>query len=225
MIIVFTTQHFLSLLGITLAVWLVAGSLWVLWRRVRGTRKGWLNLWNSLCNVPRAVLGMVLSHLGLGIVVGAVSIVSAWQSENISSLSPGQHIELAGYRITFENVRNINVDNYESETGIFAVTRNGSPVTTLSAERRFFPVQQSQTSHSSIYTNLVSNLYISLGESNGKGAWTVRAFHHPAAPLLWIGGFIMALGGFVSLSDRRFRVAVAPRQPLAVGSKTAEGVA
>jgi cytochrome c-type biogenesis protein CcmF len=204
--------HLLALLGLSFSFWIIAGSVWVLLSRIRAKRPDLQGRLRALTTIPRSVFGMILSHFGLGIVVGAITIVSTWQSENISQLAPGQSVEISGYQVTFRDVRTINVDNYESETAVFDVTDRGAPVTTLAAERRFFPVQQSQTSHSSIHTNFLSNLYISLGESNDGGTWTVRMFHHPGAPLLWIGGLFMALGGFVSLSDRRFRVAIAPRK-------------
>ena len=78
----------------------------------------------------------------------------------------------------------------------------------MSAERRSYPLQRMQTNQTGIRTNLFSNIYIAMGEPDSLGGWTVRMYYHPFAPWLWIGGFTMALGGFVSLSDRRLRVGV-----------------
>ncbi|WP_347933517.1 cytochrome c-type biogenesis CcmF C-terminal domain-containing protein, partial [Escherichia coli] len=83
--------------------------------------------------------------------------------------------------------------------------------TQLYSERRFYPVRQQQTTAAGIRTNLVSNLYVTLGDPDGKGAWAVRFYYHPFMPLVWIGALIMALGGFVSLADRRLRVGAPQR--------------
>ncbi|MBO0758916.1 MAG: heme lyase NrfEFG subunit NrfE, partial [Bradyrhizobiaceae bacterium] len=74
------------------------------------------------------------------------------------------------------------------------------------SERRFFPVRQQQTIAAGIRTNLMSNLYVAIGEPDGSGAWAVRFYYHPFMPWVWIGALSMALGGLVSLSDRRLRV-------------------
>jgi cytochrome c-type biogenesis protein CcmF len=97
------------------------------------------------------------------------------------------------------------------DRGPFDVTLDGSAITTLTAERRFYHVQQQQTTHTGIRTNLISNIYVTLGEPDGSGRWVVRLYYHPLAPWLWLGGLTMALGGFISLSDRRFRVGAPQR--------------
>ena len=97
------------------------------------------------------------------------------------------------------------------ERGSFEISRGGAPVTVLTAERRFYQVQQQQTTQTGIHTNFISNIYIALGDPDDQGHWTVRIYYHPLAPWLWFGGLTMAFGGFVSLSDRRFRVGAPQR--------------
>jgi cytochrome c-type biogenesis protein CcmF len=81
----------------------------------------------------------------------------------------------------------------------------------MSSERRFYPVRQSVTTEAGIRAHFLSNLYVAIGEANDQGKWTVRLYYHPLALLIWIGPIVMALGGFVSLSDRRFRVGAPQR--------------
>jgi cytochrome c-type biogenesis protein CcmF len=83
----------------------------------------------------------------------------------------------------------------------------------LISERRFYPVRQQQTTAAGIRTNLISNLYVAIGEPDNSGAWAVRFYYHPFMPWVWIGALTMALGGFVSLCDRRLRVGVPQRVP------------
>jgi cytochrome c-type biogenesis protein CcmF len=91
------------------------------------------------------------------------------------------------------------------------VTDRERLVTTLFTERRYYPVRRTQTTEAGIYTNLFSNVYLAIGEKNGASEWTVRAYYHPLAPWIWFGPIIMALGGFISLSDRRFRLGAPQR--------------
>ena len=162
-------------------------------------------------HAPRSFYGLVMAHLGLGVVVGAITVVSTWQQENILMMAPGGEASIAGYTVTLRDVVSGNGANYEAERATFDVSSGGSPLGVMSAERRFYGLQQRQTTHTGIRTNLVSNLYIALGEPDDNGRWTVRIYYHPLAPWLWFGGIIMAGGGFLSLSDRRFRVGAPQR--------------
>jgi cytochrome c-type biogenesis protein CcmF len=113
--------------------------------------------------------------------------------------------------VTLKSVEDVTGPNWQAERAMFDLSSGGSPVTTLSTERRFYQVRRSQTTEAGIHTNLLSNVYLAIGEKNGSNEWTVRAYYHPLAPWIWFGPLVMALGGFVSLSDRRFRVG-APRR-------------
>jgi len=127
------------------------------------------------------------------------------------AMKPGDSAEIAGYTVNLHQVVRAPGPNYESERGVFEILKGSEPVTTLTAERRFYPVQQTSTSHTGIWTNLISNLYIALGEPDNHGKWTIRLYHHPMAPSIWFGFALMAVGGFVSLSDRRFRIGAPQR--------------
>jgi cytochrome c-type biogenesis protein CcmF len=195
--------------GIGLAVWVVAGSFWVLAKRIK---LGSVSLDQSMAilkSTPRAYFGLFLAHVGLGFVVGAIATVTTWQKENILSMKPGDTTTISTYGVKLTKVESVPGPNYEAERGTFEISSGGKTFTVLTAERRFYPVQQVQTNQTGIRTNLISNIYIAMGEADNNGGFTVRLYHHPLAPWLWIGGFTMALGGFVSLSDRRLRVGVA----------------
>jgi len=126
-------------------------------------------------------------------------------------LRPGQSLELSGYVLRLRAVDDVTGPNYDAERGTFEVTRNGRLEARLFSERRFYPVRQEQTIAAGIRTNLISNLYVALGEPDGSGAWAVRFYYHPFMPWVWIGALTMALGGLLSLSDRRLRVGIPQR--------------
>jgi cytochrome c-type biogenesis protein CcmF len=201
-------NHLVTAMGIGLSVWVIAGSFWVLAKRIK---LGSIPLDQSfaiLKSTPRAYFGLFLAHVGLGFVVGAIATVTTWQQENILSMKAGDTTTISSYGVRLAKVESVPGPNYNAERGIFELSSGGKIFAVLSAERRFYQLQQVQTNQTGIRTNLISNTYIAMGDADNSGGWTVRIYYHPLAPWLWIGGFTMALGGFVSLSDRRFRVGV-----------------
>ncbi len=203
--------HLLTAMGIALSVWIISGSLWVAARRIKLGQTALSVSLSLLLHTPRSFFGLVIAHMGFGFVVGAITTVSTWQQENILNMVPGQTASIAGYSVVFREVSSIPGPNYDADRGTFDILNNGTPITTLHPERRFYQVQQQQTTQTGIRTNLISNIYVTLGEQDSQGRWTVRLYYHPLAPWLWLGGVTMALGGFISLSDRRFRIGAPQR--------------
>ncbi|WP_088346142.1 MULTISPECIES: heme lyase CcmF/NrfE family subunit [Rhodomicrobium] len=203
--------HALAAFGFALAVWVIVGSLAILAHR---TRLGQVPVPASLHLArltPRSVYGLVLAHAGIGVTVAGITAMSAWKQEELRSLPVGGQLDVGGYHVTLKSVSDVAGPNYQAERALFDIGRNGSHVSTLHAERRYYSVRRTQTTEAGIHTNLFSNVYLAIGERNGTKEWTVRAYYHPLAPWIWFGPIIMALGGFVSLSDRRFRLGAPQR--------------
>ncbi|MEA2773157.1 MAG: cytochrome c-type biosis protein CcmF, partial [Acetobacteraceae bacterium] len=114
-------------------------------------------------------------------------------------------------QLTLEHVDRIPGPNYTADDATIRVTNGGEFVTMMHPERRFFPLQQQTTGETAIRTNLLADLYVALGDSDTAGDWTVRVYWKPLVPWIWMGAIIMAFGGAVSLSDRRWRVGAAAR--------------
>jgi cytochrome c-type biogenesis protein CcmF len=204
-------RNFFAAAFMAVAVWLVVGSFAALAYR---TRLGAAPLTTTLRlarTTPRAFYGLVIAHAGMGITVAGITGMTSWATEKIEMLRPGQSLELSGYSLRLRSVGEVPGPNYQAERGTFEVTRNGRPVGELVSERRFYPVRQQQTTAAGIRTNLISNLYVAIGEPDNNGAWAVRFYYHPFVPWVWIGALTMAFGGFVSLFDRRLRVGVPQR--------------
>jgi cytochrome c-type biogenesis protein CcmF len=200
----------MAVLGLGLAAWLSTAVLTEFAERIRLFR---IPLGASLrraVHLPRATYGMTIAHFGLAVSVAGFA-ASAFDREAIEILRPGGSIAIAGYELTLEHVDRIQGPNYAADDASIRVTRGGILVTTLHPERRFFPLQKQTTGETAIRTNLLADLYVALGEADGKGDWTVRVYWKPLVPWIWIGAIIMAFGGVVSLSDRRWRVGVASR--------------
>ena len=198
--------------GIGLGVWLVTGSLVILTSRMRLAKVPLARSWRLLRTTPRAIWGMVLAHAGLGLAVIGITATTAWDQERIIAMAPGESVEIASYMVKLDSVKLLTGPNYQAERGTFLVSKNGKPFTEITSERRFYPVSTRVTTEAGIRPIGLTNLYIAIGEANDGGRWVARIYYHPLVLLIWIGPLLMALGGFVSLSDRRFRVGVPRRR-------------
>jgi cytochrome c-type biogenesis protein CcmF len=200
----------LAVLGFGLATWLAAAVLVELAERLRLFRIPLADSFHRALHLPRSAYGMSIAHFGLAVSIAGFS-ASAFDREAINALPFGGSLDIAGYHLTLESVDRVPGPNFVADRASIRVTRDGALVTVMHPERRFFQLQQQTTAETSIRTNLLSDLYVAMGDTDAKGVWTIRAYWKPLVPFIWIGCVIMAFGGVVSLSDRRWRVGVAAR--------------
>jgi cytochrome c-type biogenesis protein CcmF len=196
----------IAILAIGFATWLVASALVEYAERIRLFRAPLRDTLRRALTLPRAAYGMTIAHAGLGVAIFGMTISAAWKIEHIQAMHPGDSTEVAGYTITFTDAHEAPGPNYSAEVGRFAISRDGQPVTVLTPARRVYTVSGTPTSQVAIHTTGLSDLYMAMGDPDGQGGWTVRIFYNPVVPMIWAGAVIMALGGFVSLTDRRHRV-------------------
>jgi cytochrome c-type biogenesis protein CcmF len=198
-----------------LAAWLATGTIAEWGGRIKLFTSWPTVSLRRLSGQPRSASGMTLAHLGLSIMIVGITGSSAWRAELVTTLSPGETAEGAGYSVTLESVTEGRGPNYSFERATLLIEENGEPVTTMFTERRFFPVANQTTTEAGIRTTLLADLYGVIGERgrtpDTANAWTVRFFVNPLVPWIWLGALVMMLGGFLSLSDRRHRVG-APRR-------------
>ena len=152
-----------------------------------------------------------MAHAGLGIVVAGVTASSAWQAEAVRAMRPGEALDLAGYHFAFERVGEAQGPNYAATRAEFRVTRGGHAVALMEPEKRFYPVERSATTEAAIHTTWFADLYVTIGDRAPDGSWPVHVFHNPLVPWIWTGAIFTALGGVVSLTDRRHRVGAPQR--------------
>ena len=139
--------------------------------------------------------------------------MTAWQSDKVLTMRPGDTVAFAGRNVSLDDVAEVQGPNYIANQARFRITGQGKPYQ-LTSEKRSYPSAQSQTTEAGIRVGLLGNFYISMGEPSGEGV-IVRMWNHPLIIWIWLGGFTMALGGAVSLSDRRLRVGAAAPAPAA----------
>jgi cytochrome c-type biogenesis protein CcmF len=199
---IFGLKNLGAALGLALAAWLVVGTVLILVRRLQGSNRKWA----MLRSTPAATFGMMFAHIGLGLFVAGVTSVSAWQEESVVALPIGGSIILAGYEFTLADVKEGAQSNYQFERGVFDVARGGQNLFSMMSERRFYPVSNRVTTEAAIKPRGVTNLYVAMGERQMDGKWVARFYYHPLVLLIWFGPALMALGGAVSLADRRMRI-------------------
>ncbi|MFP6758884.1 MAG: heme lyase CcmF/NrfE family subunit [Alphaproteobacteria bacterium] len=206
--------------GILLAAWLAA-AMAVEWAtRVHLFRTSPGDSLRRALGLPRAAYGMSLAHLGAAMVVAGITASSAWKVESFQVMRPGETITVAGYDYLFGGIEDIEGANYFAQRGHFTVTRDGDPIAELWPEKRDYPVSQMPTTEAAIHTTWLADLYTVVGDPDGKGGWSTRIYYNPLVPWIWLGAVIMALGGTLSLSDRRHRVGAPSRRRRATAKPT-----
>src|SRR5512145_349685 len=174
--------------GLALALWIVISALLTL--------KG---------RQTRAHYGMVLAHIGVAVFVVGVTLVKGYESERDANLKPGERVTLGRHVFELESVTDVKGPNYVAARGKVNVTRDGKPVSVLYPERRLYTVQEQVMTEAAIDTGFTGDLYVSLGDPLEGGAWLVKVQHKPFIDWIWGGCLVMAIGGVLAASDRRYR--------------------
>jgi cytochrome c-type biogenesis protein CcmF len=189
--------------GLLLAVWIASTCVLNLVVRVREHSAG---VWQALARQPGSYYGMLLAHLGVAAFIVGVTAVSAFQSESDVRMEPGQTASAGGYDFRMEGVREVRGPNYVATAATINVTRDGKPIATLVPQRRVYNVSRSPMTEVAIDRSLTRDLYVALGEPVGDKAWGVRVHHKPLVNWIWLGCLMMAIGGVLAVSDRRYRM-------------------
>jgi cytochrome c-type biogenesis protein CcmF len=190
--------------GFLLALWIVATTVVNLRERVR-TAQG--NAWQRLSRQPRGYWGMLLAHLGVAVFIVGVTVVKGYETERDLKMAPGDSVALGGYTFRFDGTTEYEGPNYRAARGTVEVARGGKPIETLHPEKRVYNVQGMPMTEAAIDTGPFGDLYVSLGEPIEGDTWAVRIYHKPFVTWIWGGCMLMAIGGLVALSDRRYRLA------------------
>jgi cytochrome c-type biogenesis protein CcmF len=189
-------------LGLFLAGWVFTTVAVLLVQRLRGGFAQWQRS-------SRSFHGMVLAHLGIGVFIVGVTMVRGYEQERDVRMSVGDRVELAGWQFSFDAVQALRGPNYEAARATVTVRRQGSPDIVLGPEKRLYRSQQMPTTEAAIDSGVLRDLFVSLGERIDDRTWVVRVVVKPFVDWIWAGALLMALGGLLAASDRRYRVEVA----------------
>ena len=147
---------------------------------------------------------MSVAHFGVSVFIIGVAHVNTYSQEKDIRLSPGESYTLGGYEFRFDGVKRIKEQNYLADEGKFVIAISPNKSIELAPQQRQYSSSQPMT-EAAINTTLTRDLYISLGDDLGNGAWSVRLYFRSYVACIWFGGFLMALGGLISITDRRYR--------------------
>lgn len=203
----------LAPLGIGLGVFLLASAFWEVGERVVGRAGSASAIWSRALGLPRSAWGTALGHAGVGLSVIGIA-ATAWGTEAIGMLKVGESLTSGRYTATLEAVTPRTGPNYREEAARFRIVSGNRELEPVEAMKRVYTARAMPTTEAGIRTQGLGQAYVSLGEPDGSGAIAVRLLDKPLVLLIWIGALVMAAGGALSLTDRRFRLA-APRRAAA----------
>ncbi|WP_064605394.1 heme lyase CcmF/NrfE family subunit [Photobacterium sp. J15] len=195
------TMEPLAILGLLMAVWIVIMHGFELYGRATHRH----SLMTGLRKLGRSHWAMVLGHIGLAVSLIGITLVSNYDLERDVRLAPGETVQVEGYDFNFVGLRDADGPNYDGYIADFHITRNGKFVTMLHAEKRFYSVAGSMMTEAAIDSGVTRDLYVAMGEKLGDGAWAVRIYYKPFVNWIWFGAVLMALGGAIAISDKRYR--------------------
>jgi len=208
-----TGRTILAPAGLALGVWLIAGAAGDLWlRAARALRR--------LVRLPRADWGRASAHAGFGVSVIGIALMLAWTVEDIRVAAIGDRFDVGGFSFSLDAVEETQGPNYAATVATVRVARGGVPVAVMHPEKRFYPVARMPTTEAAIHNGVLRDLYVVIGDPQGDGGWAIRTYIKPFANWVWAGAILMALGGLLSLTDRRYRVAAGARRAGAAASAT-----
>jgi len=204
--------HWLTVVGVAAAALVILSALYEPFDRLRHRQR-----------IPASVLGMCLAHLGVGLFTLGVTVTQSYRIEKDIALSPGERFELRDYTFEFVSTRPVQGPNYQAIEAEVRVLRGARLVTVLHPQKRVYRVQQSPMTEAGIEAGWNRDLFVAMGEDLGDGAWSLRLQYKPMVRFIWLGALVMALGGLVAVTDRRYRLqrAAADEPARADGTATA----
>jgi cytochrome c-type biogenesis protein CcmF len=192
-------------------VWVILSSLYEPFQRLRSKQ-----------SLSRGVVGMTIAHIGVGVFAIGVTVVQTYRIEKDIALQPGQSVEMQGYKFDFRSTRPVEGPNYDAIEAEVVVTRDGQPVATLHPQKRTYRVRTMPMTESGIHVNWTRDLFVAMGEDLGANTWSMRIQYKPMVRYIWLGALIMALGGIIAITDRRYRRRKATAdEPAAAGTAPA----
>ena len=180
----YKSYSLIGIAGIILAFWIISNNLFILFKKNR-----------------KYSIGMIIAHLGIGLLILGITGSSVWQKEKIIRMKINEETNIEKYSILFEKISEIKISNYVALRGNFLVFDNKKNIITkLRPENRFYPITNNFTTEASIHTNLFRDLYIVLGEGSLDNGWVIKIYHNPLVIWIWIGSLVIFMGGLVSIN-------------------------
>ncbi|MFN4010989.1 MAG: heme lyase CcmF/NrfE family subunit [Pannonibacter sp.] len=199
-------KQVLAPIGVGLAVWIMAGSIAELVTRTRISEIGLSRGLSRLAGLPRSAFGTTFGHFGIGVTLLGIVMSSAFQTELVRTVRPGDTFDVGAYQLVFSGIAPRQGPNFTEQVGHFTVRQGGAEIAAMDPSKRIYQARGMPTTEAAILTFGFSQLYVSLGETRDDGAVDIRAYFKPMITLIWLGTLVMSIGGLISITDRRLRV-------------------
>ncbi len=190
--LIYRHYSILGIIGIFLAFWII------------------FNSFSHLITIKtKFSKGMIIAHLGIGLLILGITGSSVWQEEKIVRMNIDNKTQIKNYNVLFKKINEVEEQNYIAIKADFSIyDKNKNFVTKLEPENRFYLVTKNFTTEASIHTNLLRDLYIVLGDGNPQDGWVVRIYYNPLVIWIWIGAFAIFVGGIVTLTNniKKFKI-------------------
>ena len=179
----------------------IAGAAWI----VFGTLRFAIDRLRKSGRMTREMWGMTLAHVGVGLFVAGALLNAALNEQREVALAPGQTLQLHGDDYRFDGVERKAGPNYTADIGTVTLSREGRRIAILHPEKRSYASGGQVMTEAAVDWGVFRDRYVALGESLGDGSWAVRVHSKPMMGFIWLAMLLVALGGFITAADRRFR--------------------
>ncbi len=186
--------HPMASVGLAVGFWVILSALYEPFQRLRKRQ-----------SLPRSVLGMTVAHIGVGLFAIGVTVVESYKIEKDVALKPGQSIELQGYTFHFDELSRVAGPNYDATQAHFRITEGDRLIATLEPQKRVYRVRTMPMTEAGIEVDWNRDLFVAMGDDLGENAWSMRLQYKPMVRFIWLGALVMAIGGFIAITDRRYR--------------------
>lgn len=200
--------------GLLLAFWIIVCAFVNLKHRLGNSGQG--SLFARLTRQSRSYYGMHCAHLGVAVFIIGVTLVNGYETEKDVRMDVGSKVTVGGYTFQFNGVIDSVGPNYKAVRGDIDVIKDDKVIRTLHPEKRTYNASGMAMTEAAIDTGLFRDLYVALGEPLANNAWVVRAYHKPFVDWIWLGCLLMAIGGILSVTDRRYRLKISKTSPVPV---------
>jgi len=203
---------FVSAAGVTGGAWVIFASLFYV---------GHLLIRKNSFKIPASVLAMTLAHVGLGVFLIGLSLVSTLSTEKHLRMEAGDTYQMVDYSFEFLGTKVVQGPNYTADEGEFVVYKGDKEITRLYPQKREYAQRGNTMTEAAIDPGFTRDLYVSLGEpldQNGR-AWAVRVYHKPFIRWIWLGAILIMAGGFLAAANKRYRRKMVAKQPATTKTK------
>jgi cytochrome c-type biogenesis protein CcmF len=160
--------------------------------------------WRRKQTLSRGLIGMTVAHIGVGLFAIGVTVVQTYKIEKDIALKPGETVTLQNYDFRFNGTKQVEGPNYLAIQSEVAISKGGKTIAVLHPQKREYRVQKSPMTEAGLEVDWNRDLFVAMGEDLGAGAWSMRLQYKPMVRFIWLGAIVMALGGLIAITDRRF---------------------